>query len=104
MVAIDDQLLDYLLNLAKIPKSKLNDNKRKKLQTDLSGILNHIDRLNQVKTDKVDILVRPYDLSNIGHNDEVKPSLRLNQYLKKRLHKGYFQISQLIDKDKDETI
>ncbi len=98
---VDERLLDYLLNLAHLPR--LAEDHRQRLKKELSHILEYVGQLKEVPTEGVELLQRPYPLKNIGHEDEVKKSTLGPEVLPAEKRKDdYLIVAGLIDKEKKE--
>ncbi len=69
---IDDDLIKYLENLARIT---LTDEEEKQIGGELQDILTYIDTLNELDTEYVEALSHCQPITNVFRKDEVKPSL-----------------------------
>ena len=70
--------IDYVAKLARI---ELNAAQKKKISKDLSGILGYIEKLKELKVDKVEPMSHVLPLKNVWREDKVKPSLSSEQAL-----------------------
>jgi len=99
MIKIDDKLLDYLFNLARLPTKSINRRQKTKLKQDLSQILEYISQLDQVPTQDVEVFHRPYPLEGIGHDDQVKTDRCILLPATGAKYKGYLIGHRVIDKE-----
>ena len=70
--------VDYVAKLARI---RLTDSEKEHLTKDLSNILNYIDKLNQLNTEQVPPTSHILGLQNVFREDEVLPSLKIDEVL-----------------------
>jgi aspartyl-tRNA(Asn)/glutamyl-tRNA(Gln) amidotransferase subunit C len=70
--------VEKVANLARL---KLDEAGLARLETDLTAILGYIDQLNAVDTDGVEPLAHPLPLRNVFREDEIKPSLPVDEAL-----------------------
>ncbi len=70
---IDDDLIKYLENLARIT---LTHEEEKQISGELQDILTYIDTLNELDTDSVEALSHCQPITNVFRKDEVKQSLK----------------------------
>lgn len=57
-------------DVAKLARLELTDKDKNKFQKDLSAVLDFIDKLNKVKTDKIQPMAHITGLENISREDE----------------------------------
>ena len=74
--------IDKVANLARI---KLTDKEKKSLSRDLSSILDYVDKLNQVESDKVEPLYQTTGLANAVRSDKTREEFMSPDSLKKYL-------------------
>ncbi|KYH34687.1 glutamyl-tRNA(Gln) amidotransferase subunit C [Clostridium tepidiprofundi DSM 19306] len=67
--------------VAKLARLEFAEDEKEALINDLNSILGYIDKLNELDTDDVDIVVNPYYLENKFREDEVQPSLQLKDVI-----------------------
>ncbi|NOY15134.1 MAG: hypothetical protein GXP43_02855 [bacterium] len=101
MIKIDDNLLNYLFNLARIPASRLSLVQKQKLKKDLNTILGYINKLNKLDTSSVKPFHRPYPLEDIGHDDQPDPSSQTPIKFANQKD-GYLIVNRIIDKDNED--
>ena len=70
--------VDYVAKLARIG---LTDSEKERFAKDLSGILDYIDKLNQLNTEQVPPTSHILGLQNVFRKDEVLPSLGIDEAL-----------------------
>ncbi len=71
--------IEYVAKLARID---LNVSQKKKLTKQLSDILGYIEKLKELKVDKVEPMSHVLPLKNVFREDKVKPSLPVEKVLK----------------------
>ena len=64
---INDELIEYLEELSRL---RLSDEQKEKAKTDLSEILNYIDKLNELDTTDVEAISHPCPFTNNFREDE----------------------------------
>jgi aspartyl-tRNA(Asn)/glutamyl-tRNA(Gln) amidotransferase subunit C len=64
---------DQIKHVAALARLELSEAEEKKYQAQLSGILDYIEKLEEVKTDQVAITAQVSGLTNVWRDDEVKP-------------------------------
>ncbi len=96
MIKINDQLLEYLFQLANLPISAVSSQQKTKLKTDLNSILDYINKLDQINTDNIPIFHRPYPLDDIGHDDQVKTTHFKPTFPES--HNHYLVVKRIINK------
>lgn len=73
---IDENLLEKLERLSAL---KIADEKRKELLSELSEIVNFVEKLNEIDLDSLETSVSPIKNNIIFRNDEVKNSNIINE-------------------------
>lgn len=68
---ITKELVNYLEALGRI---ELTEEQRASSEKDLQDILSYIDTLNELDTSNVEPLSHSFPVTNVFHEDEVKPS------------------------------
>jgi aspartyl-tRNA(Asn)/glutamyl-tRNA(Gln) amidotransferase subunit C len=66
---------EQVLHVARLSRLKLSDDEATKLQTELSSILEHVDRLAEIDLDDVDPTSHVVPLENVLRDDVPRPSL-----------------------------
>ncbi|MDR1068039.1 MAG: Asp-tRNA(Asn)/Glu-tRNA(Gln) amidotransferase subunit GatC [Clostridiales Family XIII bacterium] len=65
---IDDKLIDYIGDLSRL---ELSPEEKAARKSDLSDILDYIEKLNELDTDGVPELTHPFEKTNVFRADEV---------------------------------
>lgn len=76
-VSIKD--VEYVAELARL---SFNEEEKQELAEDLNQILGYVEKLGELDTENEDIIVNPYYIENKFREDEVEPSLNLEDVLK----------------------
>lgn len=76
-VSIKD--VEYVAELARL---SFDEEEKQGLAEDLNQILGYVEKLGELDTEKEDIIVNPYYIENKFREDEVEPSLNLQDVLK----------------------
>lgn len=78
-MAVSMKDVEYVAELARL---SFSEEEKLALQKDLNSVLGYIDKLNELDTDDVDIIVNPYYIENKYREDEVQPSMDLKDVIK----------------------
>lgn len=70
--------VEYVAELARL---EFTDEEKVKLQGDLNSVLSYIEKLNELDTEDVDIVVNPYYIENRFREDEIEPSMELSSVI-----------------------
>ena len=73
---------DDVIKIAVLSKLEFSDDEIESFRNDLSGILNHMEELNELDTTGVSPLFNVLDLHDVVREDKVKESLSLEDVLK----------------------
>lgn len=76
-VSIKD--VEYVAELARL---SFNEEEKQGLAEDLNQILAYVEKLGELDTENEDIIVNPYYIENRFREDEVVPSINLEDVLK----------------------
>ncbi len=76
-VSIKD--VEYVAELARL---SFDEKEKQGLAEDLNQILAYVEKLGELDTEKEDIIVNPYYIENRFREDEVVPSINLEDVLK----------------------
>ena len=79
---LTDKEVKHIAGLARI---KISEKEEKSLQKDLSSILEYIDKLNEVNTDKVEPLYQTTRLVDSFRSDEPRWEFKMDENLNERL-------------------
>ena len=71
--------VEYVAELARL---SFNEDEKESLASDLNQILNYVEKLQELDTEKEDIIVNPYYIENKFREDEITPSIKLEEVLK----------------------
>lgn len=66
---------EQVLHVARLSRLKLTDDEVTAMQSDLSSILDHVDRLSEVATDDVEPTSHVIPLENVLRDDVPRPGL-----------------------------
>ncbi|MDR5586288.1 Asp-tRNA(Asn)/Glu-tRNA(Gln) amidotransferase subunit GatC [Clostridium aquiflavi] len=70
--------VEYVAELARL---SFNEDEKESLASDLNQILNYVEKLQELDTEKKDIIVNPYYIENKFREDEITPSIKLEEVL-----------------------
>ena len=86
--------------IADLARLHISENDKEKYTVQLNMILEYMDQLNKVDTSDVEPLSHPFELTNIFREDEVQPSLPVEEALKNAPDKSgnYFKVPKVINK------
>jgi len=88
-------------HIAKLARIELTEKEKEKFSTELSSILDYIDKLNQAETGKIAAIAQITGLKNISRNDD---SGIKNQELREKILKAapsrkddYFKVPKILE-------
>lgn len=86
-------------NVAKLSRLDLNDKEIAQLSTQLSDILQYIEKLNELDTDSVEPLAHCLGIHNVFRDDAIKQSLSVEDALANAPQKydDYFKVPKVLD-------
>lgn len=86
-------------HVAELARLYFTEEEKVDLIQDLNNILGYIEKLNELDTENDDIIVNPYYIENKLREDEVKPSMELNEVLANAPSKleEYFLVPKVIE-------
>ena len=86
-------------HVAELARLHFTEEEKENLIQDLNNILGYIDQLNELDTEGHDIIVNPYYIENKLREDEIRPSLELNEVLSNAPAKleEYFLVPKVIE-------
>ena len=73
---------DEVLHVASLARLKLSEEEAKRLETDMAGIIEFADKLNELDTEGVVATAHAIPMQNAFRADEVKPSFDRREILK----------------------
>ena len=93
--------LDEVRHIANLSRLEVDENKMNQYSSDLSSILNYVDKLQEINTQDVDPTFRTAPLTNVFREDEIKPSMSQEKVLSNAPDKQglYFKTPVIINKD-----
>lgn len=88
--------IHHIAQLANIPFTK---DQEKKLEKELEATLDHVERLNEIDTTKVEGTNEVTDAVNVMRDDVVTPSLSQEEALQnaKKVHNGLFVVPVILE-------
>lgn len=78
-MSVSKKDVDYIAELARL---KFTEEEKAGFIVDLNNVLGYIDKLSELDTENVDILVNPIYIENVYREDEVEESLTQEDFLK----------------------
>lgn len=70
--------VEYVAELARL---SFSEEEKENLIGDLNSVLGYVEKLNELNTDDVEIIVNPYYIENKFREDEIEPSMELGKVL-----------------------
>ncbi len=97
-MSIDKATIDKTANLARL---KISDSRKEKLITEISDILNYVDKINQLDTDNVHPTDFIVEHETIFRNDVAAESLPIDDIAKivPVFKDGFIVVPQIIEQD-----
>ena len=94
---IDNTLVDKIAKLAKL---KFDEKSKEKMKKDLVKMIDFIDVLNKIDTDKIDPLIYLSEEKNIMREDDFEENLSQKESLKNAPEKDsdYFKVPKILKK------
>lgn len=94
---IDNELVDRLAELSKL---EFNETEKEKLKSDLQGILNLVEKLEEVNVEGVEPLIYMSDERNVLRKDVIKDTVTKEEALQNAPQKDsdYFKVPKVIKK------
>lgn len=77
-MSVSTKDVEYVAELARL---SFSEDEKKNLTIDLNNVLGYIEKLNELDTDNVEIIVNPYFIENKFRDDEVEESMKLPEVL-----------------------
>ena len=86
--------------IADLARLYITEEEKEKYTGQLNVILEYMEQLNKVDTSNVEPLSHPFELTNVFRDDEVQPSLPVDEALKNAPDKSgnYFKVPKVINK------
>ena len=88
--------VEYVAELARL---EFGEAEKASLISDLNDVLGYIEKLNQLNTDEEDIIVNPYYIENRFREDQIQPSMNVNEVTcnAPQSLEGYILVPKIID-------
>ena len=88
-----------LKHIARLSRLHLTDEELKFFEGQVSQILSFVDKLKEVNVDGVEPTSHPLSLSNVFREDQPKPSLPIEEFLKTspRARGRFFEVPKIIE-------
>ena len=88
-----------LKHIARLSRLHLSDEEIQFFESQVSQILSFVDKLKEVNVDGVEPTSHPLSLSNVFRNDDVKPSMPIEEFLKTapRARGKFFEVPKIIE-------
>ncbi|MFD3158138.1 Asp-tRNA(Asn)/Glu-tRNA(Gln) amidotransferase subunit GatC [Haloimpatiens sp. FM7330] len=95
-MAVSKKDVEYVAELARL---SFTEEEKAGLTNDLNKILDYMEKLNQLDTENIDIIVNPYYIENKYREDEIKESMKLEDILNNAPEKleEYVMVPKVID-------
>ncbi|OPJ64179.1 Asp-tRNA(Asn)/Glu-tRNA(Gln) amidotransferase subunit GatC [Clostridium oryzae] len=77
-MAVSKKDVEYVAELARL---NFSEEEKEQFCGDLNSILTYVEKLNELNTDDVDIIVNPYYVENKYREDEVEASMPLEDVI-----------------------
>jgi len=91
--------LENVEHVAKLARLQLSDEEKEKFLGQLNAILEYADKLNELNTDDVAPTTHVLPIFNVMREDEVRPSLPLEQVMENAPEEedGHFRVPAVLD-------
>ena len=88
-----------LKHIARLSRLHLTEDELRFFETQVSQILQFVDKLKEVNVEGVEPTSHPLSLSNVFRADEVKPSIAIEEFLKAspRAKGRFFEVPKIIE-------
>lgn len=77
-MSVSKKDVEYVAELSRL---SFSEQEKENLVDDLNQILNYMEKLNELHTENVDIIVNPYYIENKFREDEVQQSMNLESII-----------------------
>lgn len=78
-MSVSKKDVEYVAELARL---SFDEDEKESLAEDLNQILSYVEKLGELDTENEDIIVNPYYIENKFREDEVTPSMSLEDVIK----------------------
>lgn len=88
-------------HIAKLANLQIEENKLEKFSSQLSSVLDYINKLNELDTSTIEPTSQVTGLENVLRDDETQPSLTQKEALSqaKNTHNGHFIVKGLLENE-----
>ncbi|MBU5485367.1 Asp-tRNA(Asn)/Glu-tRNA(Gln) amidotransferase subunit GatC [Clostridium sp. MSJ-11] len=95
-MSITKKDVEHVSELARV---ELKEEEKEALIEDLNKVLAYMEKLDELDTDDVDIIVNPYYAENVFREDKTEPSMKIEEVLSNAPEKleGYVLVPQILD-------
>ncbi len=95
---LDKETVERVAHLARL---ELNEEEKEKFAEQLSDILDHAEKLNELDTSNVEPMAHVLSINNVLREDEVRESLDREETLANApdKEKGMFKVPQIVDSE-----
>lgn len=77
-MSVSKKEVEYVADLARL---SFTEEEKEELQNDLNSVLHYVEKLNELDTENVDIVVNPYYIENKFREDEITVSMSLKDVM-----------------------
>ncbi|AJA48954.1 glutamyl-tRNA(Gln) amidotransferase subunit C 1 [Clostridium pasteurianum DSM 525 = ATCC 6013] len=77
-MSVSKKDVEYVSELSRL---SFSEEEKENLIGDLNSVLGYVEKLNELDTDDVEIIVNPYYIENKFREDEIEPSMELSSLL-----------------------
>ncbi len=88
-----------LKHIARLARLHFKDEELKVFESQVAGILKLVDELKEVDVEGVEPTSHPLDIKNVFREDEIRPSLSIEEFLKHapRSRGRFFEVPKIIE-------
>ena len=88
-----------LRHIARLSRLHLSEEELRFFETQVAQILSFVDKLKEVNVDGVEPTSHPLSLSNVFRDDEIKPSIAIEEFLKNApcARGRFFEVPKIIE-------
>lgn len=86
-------------HVAKLARLEFDQLEKESLIKDLNNVLGYIEKLNELNTENEDIIVNPYFIENKFREDEIQPSMKVEDVVSNAPEslEGYIVVPKILD-------
>ncbi len=86
-------------HVAKLARLEFSEVEKDSLINDLNKVLGYIEKLNELHTEEEEIIVNPYYIENKFREDEIQPSMKVEEVVGNAPQslEGYIVVPKIID-------